>query len=55
MCANAPHIKDLVAHDLRYILSAKPVDHAYMFSQVDAATERGELTELLLPDGPRQT
>jgi hypothetical protein len=53
LSANAPHIKDLVAHDLRYILSAKPGDHAYMFSQVDAAAERGEVTELLLPDGTK--
>ena len=53
LSANAPHIKDLVAHDLRYILSAKPGDHAYMFSQVDAAAERGEVIELLLPDGTK--
>ena len=50
LSANAPHIKDLMAHDLRYILSAKPGDHAYMFSLVDAAAERGEVTELILPD-----
>jgi hypothetical protein len=41
LSANAPHIKDLMAHDLGYILSAKPGDHPYMFSQVDAAAERG--------------
>ena len=50
LSANAPHIKDLMDHDLRYILSAKPGDHAYMFSLVDAAAERGEVTELILPD-----
>ena len=32
LSANAPHIKDLMAHDLRYILSAKPGDHAFLFS-----------------------
>ena len=53
LSANAPHIKDLVAHDLRYILSAKPGDHAYLFSQIDAAAERGDVTELLLPDGAK--
>jgi len=51
LSANAPHIKDLMAHDLRYILSAKPGDHAFMFSHIDAAAERGEVTELVLPDG----
>jgi hypothetical protein len=32
LSANAPDIKDLMAHDLRYILSAKPGDHAFLFS-----------------------
>lgn len=50
LSANAPHIKDLMAHDLRYILSAKPGDHAFLFSHVDEAVERGEVTELILPD-----
>jgi hypothetical protein len=53
LSANAPHIKDLVAHGLRYILSAKPGDHAYLFSQADEAAERGEVTELILPDGTK--
>lgn len=53
LSSNAPHIKDLMAHDLRYILSAKPGDHTYMFSQVDAAAERGEVTELMLPDSSK--
>ena len=50
LSANAPHIKELMAHDLRYILSAKPGDHAFLFDQVDEAAERGHLTELVLPD-----
>lgn len=53
LSANAPHIKDLMAHDLRYILSAKPGDHAFMFSQVDEAAERGEVTDLVLPDSEK--
>ena len=50
LSANAPHIKDLKSHDLRYILSAKTGDHAFLFSLVDEAVERGEVTELILPD-----
>lgn len=50
LSSNAPHIKDLVAHDLRYILSAKPGDHAFLFNAVDEATQRGEVTEFILPD-----
>jgi len=53
LSANAPHIKDLMGHDLRYILSAKPGDHAFMFSQVDEAAERGEVTDLMLPDSEK--
>ncbi len=51
LSANAPHIKDLMAHDLRYILSAKPGDHASMFNHIDTAAERGDVTDLILPDG----
>ena len=46
-------IKDLMAHNLRYILSAKPGDHAYMFGLVDAAAEQGKVTELILPDSSK--
>jgi hypothetical protein len=50
---NAPHTKDLMAHDLWHILSTRPGDHAFMFSQIDAAAERGEVTELILADGAK--
>jgi hypothetical protein len=50
LSSNAPHIKDLVGHDLRYILSAKPGDHAFLFNFVDEAARRGEVTECILPD-----
>lgn len=50
LSSNAPHIKDLVSHDLRYILSAKPGDHTFLFDFVDEAALRGEVTEYILPD-----
>jgi hypothetical protein len=53
LSSNAPHIKDLMTHDLRYILSAKPGDHAFLFSQVNEASERGEVTDLVLPDSTK--
>lgn len=53
LSANAPHIKELIAHDLRYILAAKPGDHAFLFGQVDEAAERGEIAELVLPDNKK--
>jgi len=54
LSANAPHIKDLMAHDLRYILTAKPGDHVFLFSQVDEAAERGEVTEIVMPDAKNE-
>jgi len=50
LSANAPHIRDLQGHDLRFILSAKPNDHRFLFDLVDEADERGELTNLALPN-----
>ena len=50
LSANAPHIKDLMDHDLRCILSAKPGDHAFLFNQVNDADGREEVTDLVLPD-----
>jgi len=31
LSANAPHIKELERHDVRYILSVKPGDHVFLF------------------------
>jgi len=31
--ANAPHIKDLIAHDLRFILAVKPTGHPSLFER----------------------
>ena len=50
LSANAPHIRELMRHDLRYILSVKPGDHAFLFEYVDEAVPRGEATEFSLPD-----
>ena len=48
--SNAPHIEDLIKHDLRFILGAKPGDHAFLFEQMDIAVERGEAVEFFHPD-----
>ena len=50
LSSNVPHIETLIQHDLRYILSAKPGDHAFLFSYVDEATQRGETTEFTIAD-----
>lgn len=50
LSANAPHIRELQRHDLRYILSVKPGDHAFLFDYIDEAVRRDEMTEFVLPD-----
>jgi len=50
LSANAPHIRELMRHDLRYILSVKPGDHAFLFEYIDQAVLQGEATEFFLPD-----
>jgi len=50
LSANAPHIEALMEHDLRYILSAKPGDHAFLFDYVDQAVQRGEAKEFTISD-----
>lgn len=37
LASNAPHIKDLQANKMRFILGAKPGDHAWLFDWVKAA------------------
>ena len=49
LSSNAPHIKELMNHILRYILGAKPGDHPFLFHHVNTA-EKGKVTELELPD-----
>lgn len=49
LSSNAPHIKDLARHNLRYIISAKPGDHQFLFEFVDAADQAGQVTNLILP------
>lgn len=45
LSSNGPHISDLVNHNLRFILGAKPGDHAHLFAQVDQAVMDDEATE----------
>lgn len=45
LSSNAPHIKELRRHNLRFILGAKPGDHAYLFAHVAQAQAEGRTTE----------
>ncbi len=54
---NAPHLRDLMEHDCRFILGVKPGDHKVLFNVVKLAHKRGHTTEFTLadPDDPRVT
>ena len=45
LSSNAPHIRDLEKHNLRYILSVKPGDHAFLFDYVNKASQNREIME----------
>ena len=50
LASNAPHIDDLEAHNIRYILGVKEGDHKFLFQFVDQAVDNGKAIELSLPD-----
>lgn len=39
LASNAPHIRDLEAYDMKFILGAKPGDHEHLFKQVEESDE----------------
>ena len=43
---NAPNIRTLIEHDLRYILRVKEGDHAFLFEKVADAHHAGQTTEV---------
>lgn len=46
LSSNAPHIKELQQHDLRFILGAKPGDHKALFADLRQAVNEGRASEL---------
>ena len=46
LASNAPHIRELIALDLHFILGVKPGDHAFLFEQVVTAFEEDRVTTL---------
>ena len=45
LSANAPHLKELKKHNLRFILGVKEGDHPFLFEQVEQAHQAGQSTE----------
>ncbi len=50
LSSNAPHIRELKALNLRFILGVKPGDHQFLFEQFDASVETGKVTEFNMDD-----
>jgi len=50
LSSNAPHIRELKALNLRFILGVKPGDHQFLFEQADAAVKAGKATEFTMAD-----
>lgn len=48
LSSNAPHIRELLRHDMHFILGAKPGDHTWLFEQLEQAAQRGETLEFSL-------
>lgn len=56
LASNAPHIRELEKHNLRYILGAKPGDHKWLFAELAQAVEAKLATEIsFLDPEDRQT
>jgi hypothetical protein len=45
LSSNAPHIRELKKHNLRFLLGVKPKDHVFLFEQVEQAHQAGQTTE----------
>jgi hypothetical protein len=46
LASNAPHIREIQAADMHFLLGVKPGDHAYLFEQLIAAHDAGQVTTL---------
>jgi len=42
LSSNAPHVRDLIAHDCQFILGVKEGDHAYLFEEVRRRQDQDE-------------
>ena len=44
LSSNAPHIRDLMAADVRFLLGVKPGDHRHLFDRLGERLEAGDVT-----------
>ncbi|MGB0384184.1 MAG: transposase [Ardenticatenaceae bacterium] len=46
LSSNAPHIRELQKHNLRYILGVKKGDHEFLFEQIEEACKKEEVEQI---------
>jgi hypothetical protein len=51
LSSNGPHVRDLIANDMHFLLGVKPGDHEYLFQQVEAARRQGASPTLARREG----
>lgn len=50
LASNAPHIREIKKHGFQYILGVKPDDHKFLFAEVAARKQAGELQEFTIEE-----
>jgi len=50
LASNAPHIRELQAHNIRFILGAKETDHRHLFQMAAEAEDSGHATNFYMDD-----
>jgi hypothetical protein len=55
LTANAPLIRDLSSHTIRFILGAKPGDHTFLFQQLDTGVGSGQTQVVTWWDATNKT
>ena len=51
LASNGPHVRDLIACGMHFILGVKPGDHEFLFTQVEVARRRGCSPKLTRHEG----
>ena len=51
LSSNAPHIREIMRHNLRFILGVKESDHEFLFEHVKSQKKSGDVTEHSITEG----
>lgn len=51
LASNGPHLRDLIEHDMRFLLGVKPGDHEFLFAQVETVRREGRSPKMTKKEG----